>query len=321
MRYERVEDILKLAVMMQGSADGVSLNNIEQDFGVSRRTAERMRDAVLRAFPQADEAPGAEGKFKRWRIPAGTLNRQIAFTTAELGELRLAAARLKEDGLAERAALLQGLADKVAALMPEKGKRGIETDLELMLQSEGLAMRPGPRARIADGVLEALRYAILASEGIRLHYRSRNTGASSIQPVEPYGILYGSRPYLVALNRNEWSGDFRLFRLSGIERAEKTGEGFERREDFSLADYAAQSFGVFQEDPVDVVWKFTAQAAPDAREYIFHPTQTMEEQPDGSLIVKFHAGGLREMSWHLYTWGDAVEVLEPEGFWEMMEGE
>jgi len=49
MRYSRQEDLLRLAVMMQGSAEGVSIADIEQTFGVSRRTAERMRDAVLRA--------------------------------------------------------------------------------------------------------------------------------------------------------------------------------------------------------------------------------------------------------------------------------
>lgn len=320
MRYERVEDLLKLAVMMQGSAEGVSLNDIAQDFTVSRRTAERMRDAVLRAFPQADEAPDAGDGYKRWRVPAGTLNKLVSVSAEELAELRLAAARLAEDGLAERAALLSGLAAKVAALMPEKGKRGIELDLELRLESEGLAMRPGPRARLADGVLAALRQAILGCRCIRLHYHSRSTGANSTQPVEPYGILYGSRPYLVALNRNEWSGDFRIFRLSGIERVEDMGEGFARREAFSLAEYAARSFGTYQENPVDVAWKFTPEAAPDARDYIFHPTQMLEDQPDGSLIVRFRAGGLREMAWHLYTWGDAVEVLEPEGFWEMVEG-
>jgi len=31
---------------------------------------------------------------------------------------------------------------------------------------------------------------------------------------------------------------------------------------------------------------------------------------DGSLVVKFRAGGRKEMDWHLYTWGDEVEVLE-----------
>ena len=321
MRYERVEDLLKLAVTMQGSADGVSLNDITRDFDVSRRTAERMRDAVLRAFPQAEEASDAGDGYKRWRIPAGTLSRLISVSAEELAELRLAAARLAKDGLAERAALLHGLAAKVAALMPEKGKRGFELDLELMLESEGLAMRPGPRAHIADGVLASLRQAILGCRLIRLHYHSRSTGAKSTQPVEPYGILYGNRPYLVAFSRNDWSEDFRIFRLSGIARVEDMGEGFVRRDDFSLAEYAARSFGTYQEDPVDVVWKFTPEAAPDARDYIFHPTQVFEDQPDGSLIVRFHAGGLREMSWHLYTWGDAVEVLKPEGFWEMVEGQ
>lgn len=40
--------------------------------------------------------------------------------------------------------------------------------------------------------------------------------------------------------------------------------------------------------------------------------------PDDSLLVRFRAGGALEMSWHLYTWGDAVEVIEPKGFWERL---
>ena len=62
---------------------------------------------------------------------------------------------------------------------------------------------------------------------------------------------------------------------------------------------------------MDVVWKFTRKAAVDAREFVFHPTQVMEPQPDGSLIVRFRAGGLQEMAWHLFTWGDHVEVVKP----------
>jgi predicted DNA-binding transcriptional regulator YafY len=90
------------------------------------------------------------------------------------------------------------------------------------------------------------------------------------------------------------------------------GEMFERDEAFSLRGFAEQSFGVFQEEPFDVVWKFSSEAAQNAREFQFHPTQKLEDQEDGSLIVRFHAGGELEMAWHLYTWGDNVEVLEPE---------
>jgi predicted DNA-binding transcriptional regulator YafY len=37
----------------------------------------------------------------------------------------------------------------------------------------------------------------------------------------------------------------------------------------------------------------------------------MIEQADGSLTVRVHAGGMREMALHLFTWGDAVEVIQP----------
>jgi len=89
---------------------------------------------------------------------------------------------------------------------------------------------------------------------------------------------------------------------------------FSRHLDFSLADFARQSFGVFQEEPFDVAWRFRPEVAADALEWVFHPDQTIKDQPDGSLIVRFRAGGALEISWHLYTWGDAVEVLEPTNF-------
>ena len=37
----------------------------------------------------------------------------------------------------------------------------------------------------------------------------------------------------------------------------------------------------------------------------------MQPQDDGSLVVRFRAGGLVEMANHLATWGDTVEVLSP----------
>src|SRR5690606_1659404 len=70
-------------------------------------------------------------------------------------------------------------------------------------------------------------------------------------------------------------------------------------------------FGIYQEAPRRVVWRFHGPAVRDARHFLFHPSQEMEERPDGSLEVRFTAGGLREMCWHLFTWGRHVEVVEP----------
>ena len=50
MRYEGLTNIVKLAIRMQGLRGGMTLDGIRSEFGVSRRTAERMRDAVEQAF-------------------------------------------------------------------------------------------------------------------------------------------------------------------------------------------------------------------------------------------------------------------------------
>ena len=54
MRYEKSEIVLRIALEMQGSASGLSLEDIRtrySDKPLSRRTAERLRDAVERLFP------------------------------------------------------------------------------------------------------------------------------------------------------------------------------------------------------------------------------------------------------------------------------
>jgi predicted DNA-binding transcriptional regulator YafY len=89
--------------------------------------------------------------------------------------------------------------------------------VELLLEAEGLAMRPGPRPKLDLEIISTLRQGILASRKVRLHYRARGTGLQSKQLVCPYGFLYGNRPYLVAYSMNRAIRDYRLFSLANIE--------------------------------------------------------------------------------------------------------
>ena len=57
--------------------------------------------------------------------------------------------------------------------------------------------------------------------------------------------------------------------------------------------------------------RFTPEAARDAKSFLFHPTQEQIGNKDGSLTVRFSAGGLEEMCRHLFTWGTGVAVEEP----------
>ncbi len=235
----------------------------------------------------------------------------------QLADLNVAIDVLRRDNLQEQATSLEGLMAKLKAVMKPAMARRVEPDLEALLEAEHLAMRPGPKPRRRDLILGELRDAIKARRVVSIQYRTRTTRRVSKRKVRPYGFLYGHRHYHVAYNLVKGAKGYRMFSLPYIRDVEPTGEFFEQDPEFSLQNFSKQAFGVFHEEAFDVAWRFSPRAAPDAREFVFHPDQVTEEQEDGSLIVRFHAGGALEMCWHLYCWGEDVEVLEPKHLAEM----
>ena len=57
---------------------------------------------------------------------------------------------------------------------------------------------------------------------------------------------------------------------------------------------------------------FSKAAAPNALRWRFHIGQSMAEEPDGRVRVSFRASGMRELAWHLVTWGKDVEIVRPQ---------
>ena len=308
MRFEKAEQLLQLAEMMQSTSEGISLADIQERFGVGRRTAERMRDAAMRLFPNIEERV-QDDNTKRWRLRSGSLRHLIHLTADDLSELKTAIDQLHRGNLPIQADNLEKLLTKLKGMARPESMSRIETDLEALLEAEGHAMRPGPRPMVEPTVLHVLREAIKSAQKVRITYRSRIKADTSERLVCPYGFLYGLRHYLIAWCDD--ANDMRTFSLANILNISMTGIFFERQAGFDLKAYSERSFGVFQDEPMHVRWKFNARVADDVREHMFHPTQTIEDAEDGSVIVSFTAAGLQEMCWHLFTWGNDVEVLEP----------
>ena len=308
MRYERLQDIVRLAVRLQGSLGGLTLDDISDEFSVSRRTAERLRDAVEAVFGLL-EIVNAAGSKRHWRLQSDALRRLVHLSAEELAQLAGAAHALERAGLEDNAAVLRGLSTKLRAMLRPDSRARIESDLETLVHAEGLAMRPGPRPRLDPGLLALVREAISASRSIEFRYVAQSTGRQSRQRVQPYGLLYGNRAFLVA--RTDRADEPRLWRLANVSEARMTNAAFERDPEFDLQRYARRSFGTFQERPEKVVLQFDARVAPDASAFLFHPDQVIAENRDGSLTVRFRAGGIDEMCWHLFTWGESVTVEKP----------
>lgn len=308
MRYERLKDIVDLAIRLQALRGGLTLDDIQQELSVSRRTAERLRDAVEWAFGPLDIVPSDDNR-RHWRLRSDALRRLVSFAPEELTTLTTAAATLERMHLGEHATKLRDIGHKLRATQRSEVLERLESDIETLVQAEGLAMRAGPRQPINPDLVSLLREAILTCRIIEFRYLARSTGLSSRQRVEPYGVLYGNRAFLVG--RTDWSDEPHLWRLTGIDEAQLTDERFEREPAFDLQRYAKRSFGTFQEKAVQVILRFDAYAAVDASAFLFHPDQSTEEHDDGTLTVRFRAGGINEICWHLFTWGEHVTVEKP----------
>ena len=307
MRKEKTEQILKLAQMMQASAEGVCLKDIEQAFGVHRRTAERMRDAVVGVFPEIEEFTYGD-KIKRWRMRSSSLMQLSNVSVDELADLQTAIELMKNQNLSPQAERLGDLLAKIKGAINQPKLFSMETDLEALLEGEGYATRPGPKLKINNEVLSEIREAIKGSYKIKITYANRHKDKVSTRNVAPYGILYGKRHYLIAWE--DTKKQVQKFILANISNIESTTKYFDKG-DFDLHKYAEQSFGVFTDETMNVKWKFPPELAEDIKDHIFHPTETREVLEDGSTIVSFTAGGWQEMCWHLFTWGGCEKIIEP----------
>lgn len=312
MRLERLSELLRLAIRLQGSRGGVTMTDIEAEFSVSRRTAERMRNAVEAIFGPLETVSTATGDRRiRWRLRSPALSPFIQVSPEELAGLEASAESLDQAGFTEPADRLRDLAVKLRAVSRRYSDEEFDAALATLMEAEGLAMRAGPREVLEEGLLALVRNAITGRRMLEFDYVSRGTGRRNRRWIQPYGVLYGNRAFLVG--RTDRGRNPMLWRLANVTQARIADERFERDPAFDLRRYAERSFGTFQETPLDVVLRFEADAVADAKAFQFHPSQTSAERSDGSLIVRFKAGGVEEMCWHLVTWGESMTILEPPG--------
>ncbi|MBN8527961.1 MAG: WYL domain-containing protein [Caulobacterales bacterium] len=307
MRHDKAAMVIELARRLAASAEGLTLDEMARDMSVGRRTAERMRDAVLMLFPQVEEV--SDPPSKRWRIRGGLNGFEQAPTATEMLELTKAAQGLRAAGEPARAAALDGLERKVKAAMRSTVLNRMAPDLEALVRAETIAVQAGPRPTADEAMLAEIRNAILAQKPLGFLY-SRPGAEPRRRGVVPCGLMFGRANYLVAADRETGKiQTFRLDRMSGVEAQDGHAPP---PDDFDLAAFSTKSFGIYQDQVEAVELRITPQGAAEARGWRWHPTQTLTDQPDGSVRVRFEASGMRELAWHLFTWGDQVEIIGPD---------
>jgi predicted DNA-binding transcriptional regulator YafY len=313
MSFSKAQDLIRLAQMAAARRGGISLEEICVEFDVSHRTAQRMTDALEETFGNVEAADGDDRK-RRWRLVDPGLSRLPLRHETGVEALEIAARTAQTEGRLRHARALDDLREGMLARVPARAR--VEADAEAVLAAMGQVTRPGPQVSVAPDILDAIIEALRGPFRLRVRYNNDTT----TRILEPHGVLLGHRTYLAARDTAK-ADEVRNFRIDLLHEAETLNESFALQEGFSIADYASQAFGVWQ-DPAqfgEVIWRFAPAAAQRAAGFRFHPRQILEPQEDGSLVVRFHAAGWLEMAWHLYQWGDKVEVIAPQALRETVE--
>ncbi|MFQ5691599.1 MAG: helix-turn-helix transcriptional regulator [Nitrospinota bacterium] len=106
--------------------------------------------------------------------------------------------------------------------------------------------------------------------------------------------------------------DYRMFRANRIEDVKVLPVQVPVREDYSFIRRHGSAFSVFPgEETTRVRVRFDPSVAPYIREALWHPSQTLEDLPDGGVVLEVEVSEPKEVAWWALQWGARAEVLAP----------
>ena len=196
MSFAKAEQLLDLATMLRARRSGITLNDVENRFGCSRRTAQRMMRQLEARFPDV-QAEMEEDGCKRWRMPTGGLKDFLSLHADELAALDFAIAHLARQAHPREARLIEELKAKILALVPGPTAARIAPDHDALLEAQGFVARPGPRSMIDEALSGTIADALKACAVLEVDYQARTDPAPRRRAIVPYGVLAGARRYLV----------------------------------------------------------------------------------------------------------------------------
>ena len=179
--------------------------------------------------------------------------------------------------------------------------------------SSHFSVRTGAAAETAPETLLILQEAIENQHPVDMLYFTAQRGQETQRIIYPYH-LFNMRGEWYIIAHDLLRQGIRQFALPRIRSLRiLSEETFAIDPTFSSEHYFGQSFqSEHGEELVEVTLLFDAYQARYIRERSWHPSQQIEEQPDGNIIMRFTTGAIAEVQRWIMSYGSHVLVLAPE---------
>jgi predicted DNA-binding transcriptional regulator YafY len=169
---------------------------------------------------------------------------------------------------------------------------------------------PPSNTLIRPGIWEKVAEAIRLSRRLRVIYRTPGHEPAA-RELDPYhGVRYEGDWYVVG--HCHLRNAIRTFSLARMERVELLKEDFRIPETFDFTRLTGSHFGVhWSNREYQVEIRFAREVAGFIRERHWHPSQRLDENPDGSVILALTVNHLLELKRWILSWGEMARVLAP----------
>jgi predicted DNA-binding transcriptional regulator YafY len=297
--------------LLYRNSHGLTAKDLARQCGVSKRTAQRdLHDLEEMGVPVWQ----SDGSLPRYGITAGYYLPPIHLNLDDAIALYLAARLLAGYADAYGPHIIEALA-KLANILPESIARYVHATISFLATREGDESFARALSVLglgwATGTKVHIRYQVAGSENVHDYLFSPYFIEPSAVRTATYAIGYASD-----------SDALRAFEVERILSAELTDEHYKIPEDFDGPRLLRSASSIWSgEGTQEVVLRFCADAAGRVKETCWHPSQRVEDLPDGGCILRVYLAEPTEILYWVRCWGPQVEVIEPVAMRERLAAE
>jgi predicted DNA-binding transcriptional regulator YafY len=202
---------------------------------------------------------------------------------------------------------LESLFQKVRTTLPPESKQY----LEQISMSLGSRPRPYKQYEKFKEIIHQVNEAVLQRKVIDIVYYTMSRRRMTKRKVAPYQVwFYDGSLYLIGLC--SLANEIRIFAVDRIKMLHTTDETFDIPSDFDFDALINKSFGVFQGCVEKIKVWFDKEIAGYIKEKVWHRSQKIQKQKDGTIIFEAEVSGTDEVKFWLMSWGSKALVLEPD---------
>jgi predicted DNA-binding transcriptional regulator YafY len=302
-KRDRLARLLNVANVLQAhGAAGISAEDMAARTGTSKRTA--YRDILALGTELGLPIWSEDG---RHGIDAKAFLPSLRLTLSEAMAVFLAA-RLMTRYVDKYDPALASAFGKLRDTLPPSLRGHVEGTLGEMAQR--------PRDAVFNTHVADLTKAWAESRVVRFQYAPaayHGETEPSWREVRPYLLEPSLQTHaLYLIGYDEGREAIRTFKVERVLDLSLTPRLFAAPEPDEVASTLRAAWDIISDqEPTEVVLRFSPSVASRVEEATWHPTQDVDELADGSLEWRATVSGTVEIRLWILSWGDDVEVLAP----------